>query len=92
MQIIEINYSQNGGFYPVNIVPDNQYLMMLDNKVLYPSGITDVKRPLGRLNGLFDYEVYPSTFFSWQARVLTLPTNVQFDVIDNGIDDAKLCS
>lgn len=90
VQVIEINYVQSGEFYPVNIVPDNQYLMMLDNKVLYPSGVTQVKRPLARLNGFLSYEVYPGLFFSYRARVLTLPTDVDFQVVDNGVDEVPV--
>lgn len=88
VQSLQIRYSANSPFYPVNIVPDNQYLTMLDNQILYPTNpVGDVKRPLGRMNGLLSFEVYPSTFFSYQARVLTLPTMVQFTLVDNGVDE-----
>jgi hypothetical protein len=83
VQIIEISYTKGGTFYPVNIVPDNQYLLMIGNEVLYPKTVTNPTRPLGRLQGLFEYEIYPDVYDAARARVLTLPTNVQFSIVDN---------
>lgn len=85
VEALEINYQQDGDFYPVNIVPDNQYLMMKNNKVIYPDSlVANTTRPLGRMNGLLTFEVYPSTFYQAKARVLTLPTDVNFKLIDMG--------
>lgn len=73
---LEVNYLDNPGtYYPVNIVPDNQYLMMANNPVIPP-----VKtRPLGRLYNLYQYEIAPvAGVKDIRARVLTLPTPVDF--------------
>jgi hypothetical protein len=85
VQIIEIRYSSSGDYYPVNIVPDNQYLMMKNNKVIYPNSlVANTERPLGRMNGLLKYEIFPSVFYQAQARVLTLPRDVDFEFVDSG--------
>lgn len=85
VESLEIQYTDGGEYYPVNIVPDNQYLMMKNNKVIYPDSlVAGTSRPLGRMNGLLAFEVFPSTFFRAQARVLTLPTDVDFDFTDDG--------
>ena len=67
-------------FYPVNIVPDNQFLMMSHNPVIPP-----VKnRPLGRLYSMLVYEVAPNeTVKSYRVRTLTLPNPVAFTFMDN---------
>lgn len=83
VQSLEIQYVDNGDYYPVNIVPDNQFLMMKNNSVIYPANNLNNPRPLGRMNGLLRYEVYPTVFNKARARVLTLPTDVNFQVIDN---------
>jgi hypothetical protein len=83
VQSLEIQYVQGGDYYPVNVVPDNQYLMMKNNSVIYPPAKIDTDRPLGRMNGLLQYEVYPLTFNNARARVLTLPKDVDFQVIDS---------
>jgi hypothetical protein len=83
VQSLEIQYVQKGEYYPVNVVPDNQYLMMKNNSVIYPPAKIDTNRPLGRMNGLLQYEVYPFSFYNARARVLTLPRDVNFEVIDD---------
>ena len=83
VQSLEIQYVQGGDYYPVNIVPDNQYLMMKNNSVIYPPAKIDTNRPLGRMNGLLQYEVYPFRFNNARVRVLTLPRDVNFEVIDD---------
>jgi hypothetical protein len=83
VQSLEIQYVPGGDYYPVNIVPDNQYLMMKNNSVIYPPAKIDTNRPLGRMNGLLQYEVYPFVFNNARARVLTLPRDVNFQVIDD---------
>lgn len=86
VQIIEICYDKKEVYYPVNIVPDNQYLLMKQNEVLYPlNGTSVMQRPLGRMLGFLQYEIFPSVYFAAKARVLTLPTNVEFELIDNDI-------
>lgn len=68
-------------FYPINIIPDNQFLMLKNNPVLPPVET----RPIGRLMGLLQYEVLPMTgVSSVQARALTLPTPVAFTFSDSG--------
>lgn len=82
VQSLEIQYESGGSYYPVNIVPDNQYLMMKNNSVIYPANNITTERPLGRMNGLLRYEIYPNVFHAAKARVLTLPRDVDFEVIE----------
>lgn len=72
----EVSYiSSPGEFYPINIVPDNQFLMMKHNPVIPP----DNTRPLGRLSSMLIYECAPSLGVgTYRARVLTLPNQVEF--------------
>jgi hypothetical protein len=82
---VEIQYSEGGDYFPVNIVPDNQYLMMKNNKVIYPDSlVANTPRPLGRMNGLLTFEVFPSVFNMASVRALTLPTDVSFTLVDDG--------
>lgn len=77
---IEVDYiSDPGKMYPVNIVPDNQYLMMKNNPVIPPVPT----RPLGRLYSDFSFEVAPEPVNTWSARVLTLPNPVDFIFVDS---------
>lgn len=77
---IEVDYiSDPGKMYPVNIVPDNQYLMMKNNPVIPPVPT----RPLGRLFSDFSFEVAPEPVNTWSARVLTLPNPVDFIFTDS---------
>jgi hypothetical protein len=67
-------------YYPVNIVPDNQFLMMKNNPVIPPV----TTRPLGRIFSMLIYEVVPyQTVSSYRARVLTLPNPVEFTFTQN---------
>lgn len=78
---LEVSFMDKpGDFYPINIVPDNQFLMMKNNPVIPP-----VKtRPLGRLFSLMAYESYPFQGVDfYRARVLTLPNNVAFGFTDS---------
>jgi hypothetical protein len=59
---------------------------MKGNEVLYPQNGAEIKRPLGRMAGFLEFEIFPSVYFAAQARVLTLPTNVEFQLIDNDVD------
>jgi len=79
---LEICYTANGPFYPVNIVPDNQYLMMINNTVIYPNAAKASLRPIGRMNGNLKWDVYP-TYLHANVRYLKMPRNVQFDLQDN---------
>jgi len=84
VQSLEIQYTVRGDYYPVNIVPDNQFLLMQQNKVLYPPTATvPSPRPIGRLESILAYEVYPSVFNQSKVRVLTLPQDVNFDLVDD---------
>lgn len=79
---LEVSYLDNPGeFYPVNIVPDNQFLMMKHNPVIPP-----VKtRPLGRLFSSLIYECYPFQGVDfYRGRVLALPNQVEFTFSDSG--------
>jgi hypothetical protein len=73
---LEVAYRPNASLYrPVNIVPDNQYLMLKNNPVVPPIE----SRPIGRLYGLATYEVSPITNVdNFKARVLKLPNPVAF--------------
>jgi hypothetical protein len=85
---LEINYptQTDGSYYPVNTVPDNQFLMMKNNPVIPPVET----RPLGRLVGFegnyIVYEVCPynAAPAHVKARCVILPTPVAFTFVDNG--------
>jgi len=85
---LEINYptQTTGSYYPINIVPDNQFLMMKNNPVITPVET----RPLGRLVGIegnyIVYEVCPynSAPARVKARCVVLPTPVSFTFVENG--------
>lgn len=79
VESIEVQYGI-GTFYPVNVVPDNQYLMMTNNPVIPPIE----KRPLGRMRGLLQFDVAPSNYSNANVRVLTLPTVCEFTFTDSG--------
>jgi len=77
---LEVEYDTAPGVpYPVNIVPDNQYLMLKNNPVIPPVP----SRPLGRLTEGFRYEISPAPAAKWRARVLTLPSPVAFTFTEN---------
>jgi hypothetical protein len=78
IESIEVSYSLNE-FYPVNIVPDNQYLMMRNNPIIPPVN----ERPLGRMAGLFSYDVLPGKgILQARVRCLTLPNLIDFSIQD----------
>jgi hypothetical protein len=77
---LEVEYDTAPGVpYPVNIVPDNQYLMLKNNPVIPPIPT----RPIGRLTDGFRYDISPAPASKWRARVLTLPTPVSFTFTEN---------
>ena len=62
-------------YYPVNIVPDNQFLMLKNNPVVPPIPT----RPIGRLFSMLVYETAPyDTMVNYKARIITLPNPVDF--------------
>jgi hypothetical protein len=79
---IEVAYLSNPNtLYPVNIVPDNQFLMLKNNPVVPPIK----ERPIGRMTKMLTYEVLPyqeqngqPSISTFSARVLTLPNPVDF--------------
>lgn len=79
---LEASYTSNPEeYYPVNIVPDNQFLMMKNNPVIPPVE----SRPLGRIFSMLIYECVPfANINNYRARVLTLPNPVDFTFTDNG--------
>jgi hypothetical protein len=78
---LEVAYENDlSTLYPVNIVPDNQFLMLKNNPVVPPVQ----SRPIGRLYDEFIVEVTPAPFAKWRGRVLTLPRPVAFTFVDNG--------
>jgi hypothetical protein len=80
VESVEVQWVQNGDFYPVNIVPDNQFLMMKNNPVIPPIQ----ERPLGRMSGLLVYDISPVSYVQARVRCLTLPNPVDFTLTDNG--------
>lgn len=78
---LEVAYTSNPDkYYPVNIVPDNQFLMMSNNPVIPPVET----RPLGRLFAMLVYEIAPyDAVNNIRARVLTLPNPVEFTFTNN---------
>ena len=78
---LEVSYLNNPEeFYPINIVPDNQFLMMKHNPIIPPVQT----RPLGRLASMLIYECYPfDNVDFYRARVLTLPNQVDFTFTDS---------
>jgi hypothetical protein len=80
IEVIEVQYDDvSMPFYPVMVVPDNQFGMILNNPVIPPIK----KRPLGRLvgyaNDVLTYEIVPSTgVVEVMVRCLTLPILVDF--------------
>jgi len=73
---LEVAYNPSPSkYYPVNIVPDNQFLMLKNNPVVPPIK----ERPIGRLYSILTYEVAPIVDANnFKARVLTLPNPVEF--------------
>lgn len=77
---LEVEYSTApGDRRPVNIVPDNQFLMLKNNPVVPPVK----ERPIGRLSDYFTYQILPGPVSTWSARVLTLPNPVAFTFTDS---------
>jgi len=80
IEVIEAQYYDTiNPYYPVMIVPDNQYGMLLNNPIIPPIP----SRPYGRLAGYKDnilkYEIAPSDgIVSIMVRCLTLPRLVDF--------------
>jgi hypothetical protein len=74
---LEVAYADSPSqYYPVNIVPDNQFLMLKNNPVVPPVNT----RPIGRLFSILTYEVAPFVNVdNFKARVLTLPNPVDFE-------------
>ena len=79
---LEVSYMDDpAAFYPINVVPDNQFLMMKNNPVTPPIK----KRPLGRLFSMLVYECVPfQGVQAYRARVLVLPSPVRFTFTDTG--------
>lgn len=86
---LEAIYPSTSPFsYPINIVPDNQFLMLKNNPVVPPVN----QRPIGRFNGLDNtlglliYEVAPFAEIpsSITAKAVTLPSPVEFTFVDSG--------
>jgi len=79
---LEVAYNPSPSqYYPVNIVPDNQFLMLKNNPVVPPIK----ERPIGRLYSILTYEVAPIVDANnFKARVLTLPSPVLFTFTESG--------
>ena len=67
-------------YYPVNIVPDNQFLTLKNNPVVPPIK----ERPIGRMYSLLKYDVLPlDTINNFNARIIKLPAPVSFEFVEN---------
>jgi hypothetical protein len=81
---VEIRETITSLYYPVNIVPDNQYLKLLRNPVVPPT----FEHPYGRTSGLNSgspsFDIAPEGYNRAQVRCLTLPTNVEFTFTESG--------
>ena len=83
IQVIEAQYnSANDPYYPVLVLPDNQFGTMSNNLIIPPT----TTRPYGRLigydvtTGVLSYEIVPvANVVSVMVRCLTLPTVVDFN-------------
>jgi hypothetical protein len=80
VESIELQYALNGPFYSAQIVPDNQYNTMNQNKVIPPAE----EFPRGRLFSLLTYEIVPNTYINAMSRVLVLPREPIFTLTDSG--------
>jgi len=78
IQVLEATFPVVG-VKPVKILPDNQWLRAVDNKVTPPIAAW----PIGRLSGLFTYEILPNTYTSVSARCLCYPIPCAFTFVDN---------
>ncbi len=76
---LEVSYTSDPTkYYPVNIVPDNQFLMLKNNPVVPPVET----RPIGRMTSMLQYECLPfANVAFYSARVLTLPNPVRFNFL-----------
>jgi hypothetical protein len=81
-QSIELQVTRNGPFYSVQIVPDNQYNAINQNKVIPPT----IEFPRGRLYSFLTYEIVPSinNYIVAVARTIVLPKEPVFTLIDTG--------
>jgi hypothetical protein len=81
IEVIEVQYDDVSlPFYPVMVVPDNQFGMIVNNPIIPPIQ----RRPLGRLvgyqNNTLTYEIVPAAgVVNVMVRCLTLPQLVDFD-------------
>lgn len=80
VESIELQYAFNGPFYSAQIVPDNQYNTMNQNKVIPPAE----EFPRGRLFSLLTYEIIPNNYINAMSRVLVLPKEPVFTLTDTG--------
>lgn len=80
VESIELQYAFNGPFYSAQIVPDNQYNTMNQNKVIPPAE----EFPRGRLFSLLTYEIVPNNYINAMSRVLVLPREPVFTLADSG--------
>lgn len=78
IQVLEATFPVVG-VKPVKILPDNQWLRAVDNKVTPPTS----SWPIGRLAGLFTYNILPNTYTSVSARCLCYPLPCDFSFVDN---------
>lgn len=79
---LEVQYSDRPGkYFPVNIVPDNQFLMLKNNPVVPPVK----ERPIGRMFGFLEYEVVPfANVDNFVAKVILLPNPAKFTFTESG--------
>lgn len=83
IEVIEAQYDRpDSPYYPVMVVPDNQYGMLLNNPVIPPTKTRPYGRLIGYINNVLQYEIAPSTeIVSVMVRCLTLPQLVDFQFV-----------
>jgi len=83
IQVIEAQYnSASDPYYPVLILPDNQFGTMSNNPIIQPITTRPYGRLIGydKLTGILSYEISPvANIVSVMVRCLTLPTIVNFN-------------
>lgn len=79
VQVIEVQWVDGGEWEIVKMLPDNQYLRTVKNRVVPPTQ----EYPYGRLMGSFEYEIAPNNYFGARARCLCYPPDCAFTFVDD---------
>jgi len=79
VQILEVQYVQNGELSPVVFYPDNQFQLMKKNTYMPPNE----ENPIGRLEGLNTFEIFPAPV-QVRSRCLIMPQQAKFTMTPSG--------